>query len=99
MTPDHVCSGRCAMSADQRLRLLLGLVLLGLLLFGRGQGATAAEAPVPPPDPVPVEAEAPHQDLKAHERKDLWLDEAVFTEISPLTIPEQGVRLPEDQEH
>ena len=51
------------------------------------------------PLPVPVEAEAAHQDLVSPEKQEIWLDEAVFTDISPLTVPEIGIALPADQEH
>jgi len=51
------------------------------------------------PRPVPVEAEAAHQDLVSPEKQEIWLDEAVFTDISPLTVPEIGIALPADQEH
>ena len=67
--------------------------------------ASAAEAPLVMPGadaglpPLPPVAEAAHQDLVAgEERQEIWLDEAVFTEISPLTIPEVGLALPADQE-
>lgn len=61
----------------------------------------AAEAPSTdagfPLDPAAQEAEAAYQivDVSTSER---WLDEAVFTEISPLIIPDVGVALPEDQQ-
>ncbi|MEM8767053.1 MAG: hypothetical protein AAGE43_06400 [Pseudomonadota bacterium] len=51
------------------------------------------------PPPLPPEAEAAHQDLLRDKNAEKSLDEAIFTEISPLTIPEIGIRLPEDQEH
>ena len=79
------------------------LILSSLLLLAIA--ASAAEAPMPITGseagmaPLPPEAEAAHQDLVAdEERQEIWLDEAVFTEISPLTIPEVGIALPPDQE-
>ena len=76
------------------------VLLLGLLSFVTlaALPAVAAEAPVTPP-PVPTDAEAAHQDLLRDDSREKSLDEAIFTEISPLTIPEIGIRLPEDQEH
>ncbi len=93
-------SGRCAMHADRTVRMRLPGGLLVFVLLFPTFGAVAAEAPLPPPP----EAEAAHQDLKGNsgdrpsegERSE---DEAIFTEISPLTIPEIGVALPADQEH
>jgi hypothetical protein len=65
--------------------------------------AWGAEAPLAgsemSPLPVPVEAEAANQDLIAVSTAPKLLDEAIFTEISPLTIPEIGITLPADQEH
>ncbi|MGE0622955.1 MAG: hypothetical protein AB7I04_06845 [Pseudomonadales bacterium] len=86
------CSGRCATSAEghsraRRWRWALAGLLAPLL-------AVAAEAPLP----LPPEAEAAYQDLNADTREPVALDEAVFTEISPVTVPELGVRMPEDQE-
>jgi hypothetical protein len=79
----------------------LGRRVLGLVGLCVAIGAWGAEAPpVPQPDPAPLppQAEAADQDLKRRERERTPLDEAVFTEISPLTIPEVGIRLPPDQE-
>ena len=76
------------------------VLLLGLLSFVTlaALPAVAAEAPVPPP-PVPTDGEAAHQDLLRDDSREKSLDEAIFTEISPLTIPEIGIRLSEDQVH
>lgn len=89
-------SGHCVTSADRpggrcahRAWALIGLLLLPL-------SAWPAEGPAP--EPLPPEAEAAYQDLHAETREPVALDEAVFTEISPVTVPELGVRLPEDQE-
>ena len=49
------------------------------------------------PLPVPPEAESAYQDLVTDNVQEIWLEEAVFTEISPLTIPEVGIVLPPDQ--
>ena len=97
-------SGRCAMRTDltwmprRRNRTRLATVLLALCL----PTATAWAAEAIPTDmgvgPLPPEAEAAHQDLIGSKTSDNWLDEAIFTEISPLTIPEIGIALPPDQE-
>ncbi len=103
-------SGRCAMRADLRadLRTALRGALLALALACTGVPVLAAEAPVPESGdflgPLPPEAEAAHQDLRGksgarRQGAGKPLDEAIFTEISPLTIPEIGVALPADQEH
>ncbi len=87
-------SGRSAM-AGRRL-----LALLGLLAAAGGHAAEAPEAPeapVPPPLVSP-EAEAPHQVVVESEQRVRWLDPAVFTDISPLTQPDIGIRLPPDQQ-
>ena len=98
-------SGRCVMRADH-LKRLIGATLL-LCMGLAGLQIRAAEAPIPTPTaadavlPLPPEAEAAHQDLSASERSASGrsMDEAIFTEISPLTIPEIGIALPEDQDH
>ena len=96
MTMDRDSSGRCAM----RNRLALALVAA----VGWSMSCGAAEAPVgesaggaPVQAPLPPEAEAAHQDLVSDRRGGRWLDEAVFTEISPVTVPEIGIALPPDQ--
>ena len=104
-------SGRCAMRADRRTfcRPLLGMAL-ALILSGVSLMAVAAEAPLTDAGssnsvlPLPPEAEAAHQDLLGPQggsrtASGKSLDEAIFTEISPLTIPEIGLALPADQEH
>ena len=75
-------------------------LLGGLVLAFWAGTAAGAEAVMPEiaPVPVPVEAEAAHQDLRGDDRTPGALDEAIFTEITPLTIPEIGIALPPDQE-
>ncbi len=102
-------SGHCVMPADQRPRSAFAQrLLLVLLLSCLSALGVAAEAPFPEMGsnlpPLPPEAEAAHQDLRndpgsSHTATGKALDEAIFTEISPLTIPEVGVALPADQEH
>jgi hypothetical protein len=69
--------------------------------------ALAAVAQEAPPDPEITmsdtgrpssSAEASYQDLEAGKARNRQMDEAIFTEISPLTIPETAIRLPDDQE-
>ncbi len=103
-------SSHCAMPIEPRVhqarqrkqrigfRSRFSAALFVLFLAWISASAVAAEAAAPPP-PVPPEAEAAHQDLLRGEDPEKSLDEAIFTEISPLTIPEIGIRLPEDQEH
>ena len=99
------CSGHCVMHADylpgnrlSRAFHLLAIVAV-LALSSAGTATFAAEAPLP----VPPEAEAAHQDLRGNSGSgpsdsEKQLDEAIFTEISALTVPEIGVALPADQE-
>ncbi len=94
-------SGHCAMPAERTPGKSRWLSLTaGLLLLLAGMSATGAEAPGADssPPPLPPEAEAAHQDLTGRDRAPQALDEAIFTEISPLTIPEIGITLPADQE-
>jgi hypothetical protein len=83
---------------------------LALTLSCASLAGMAAEAPLADAGgsqsvlPLPPEAEAAHQDLLGKGRGNRSasgksLDEAIFTEISPLTIPEIGLALPADQEH
>lgn len=100
-------SGHCAMHADRTNpgRQLAGHLRGGLLvtlLFLLAGTTLAAEAPMADtaavhPMPVPISAEAAQLDLNRVTASDSWLDEAVFTEISPLSIPEIGIALPADQ--
>lgn len=83
--------------------------MLFAFCLSAASGVLAAEAPPPAVGlegvlpPLPPEAEAAHQDLRGEEGAGRvttgMLDEAIFTEISPLTIPEIGVALPADQDH
>jgi len=87
------------------MRLPVSLLVCSCVVFAMVPWAVSAgEAPVPEvsatipaPAPLPTEAEAAYQDLLEGRRQDIWLDEAVFTEISPLSIPEIGIALPPDQ--
>jgi len=79
----------------------LSVTAASVLLIAAGS-VSAAEAPVmelPVMMPlVPPQAEAPYQVLREGEQKVRWLDPAQFTEISPLTVPDIAVKLPEDQQ-
>ena len=97
-------SGHCVMPADggRGWRLSGALFWLALSFSGALAGPVALAAEAPPP--LPPQAEAAHQDLQgksggARSKVEESLDEAIFTEISPLTIPETGIALPADQEH
>ena len=76
---------------------LMSGVLPALLLAGLSQ---AAEAPMSTPVEiqVPVSAEAAYQTGRPQTVGPPGLDEAVFTDITPLTVPELAIRLPEDQQ-
>lgn len=101
-------SGRCAMHVDGLdLGAPLGVsrgrplvLVLRLLLCLAGGSVQAAEAPMADPlapGAPPPSAEAAQQDLNRARSAETWLDEAIFTEISPLRIPEIGIALPADQ--
>jgi len=72
------------------------------LLLGFACAAGAAEAPMIDLAVegvlIPPQAEAPYQVSREGEQRVRWLDPALFTEISPLTIPDVAVKLPEDQQ-
>jgi hypothetical protein len=86
-------------------RRTIGGGLLGLLLlvastaFGAEAPVSAGSTPLIAPEPLPPEAEAAHLDAVDDQRREVWLDEAIFTEITPVTEPELGIRLPADQDH
>jgi len=79
-------------------RLCAAFLLLPLLLAGPAAIAAEAAPFDSPPAPLPPEAEAAYQDLLEDRRIDVWLDEAVFTEITPVMVPEVGIKLPPDQD-
>ena len=90
-------SGRCAMFV--RLKWCACLVLFAVAADLHAQEAA------PPPEPESVgpgrlaaEAEAPYLVLKEWAQHVRWLDPAIFTDISPISEPERGIRLPPDQE-
>lgn len=79
----------------------LSVTAASVLLVIAGSAA-AAEAPVMPQsgavELIPPQAEAPYQVAEEGEQKVRWLDPALFTEITPLTVPDVAVKLPEDQQ-
>ena len=93
---DRRYSGRFSM----HLEALVWLAVLGL---GSGVAqAWGAEAPAGDTgtETVPVtavdQADAAYQVVdESWSRR--WLDEAIFTEISPVIVPDVGILLPEDQ--
>ena len=99
-------SGPCAMRTESTLRSACRgrVTVLAALLFLTSL-AVAAEAPVEvvgsedPLPPLPPSAEAAQQDMIGPASTEASLDEAIFTEISALTVPEVGIALPQDQEH
>ena len=99
-------SGRCVMNRNWRQSHPTGARLLAVALILASAGASAQEA-VPPPVTAGADAamrpstaaEASYQDLEAGEQPSATLDEAIFTEISPLSVPETAIKLPPDQEH
>jgi hypothetical protein len=64
--------------------------------------AFAAEAPMVPELGesllIPPEAEAPYQVVRDGSQRVRWLDPAIFTEITPVTVPDVAVKLPADQQ-
>jgi hypothetical protein len=98
---DHRFSSRCVTPASVSISVVVGVGVLSSVLCMTALGAEAALPPMvsESPSPVPTEAEAPYQDSKGYSRSNRWLDEAIFTEISPVTAPEVGVALPDDQDH
>jgi hypothetical protein len=90
------------MSTERRLRAVSGAGSLLLALLGAGFVAAA-----PPPEP-PTTAQAAHQvahpeGLRSRLLRDepspvRGLDAAIFTELSPVTVSDPAVRLPEDQQ-
>ncbi len=98
------CSGRGAMRNDSILKplivaraLAVAMLLAGFLPASPVSAAQAITTDLSA-EPPPPEAEAANQDLTGTKSADNRLDEAIFTEISPLTIPEIGIALPPDQE-
>jgi hypothetical protein len=47
---------------------------------------------------VSPEVEAPYEVARERTRQIRTLDPAIFTDISPLTVPDVGIRLPADQQ-
>jgi hypothetical protein len=68
-------------------------------LDGSGDGSMDVSGSEFGPEALPNAAEAAYQDLREGEGQEIWLEEAVFTEISPIAVPEVGIALPPDQEH
>ena len=47
---------------------------------------------------IRMELEAPYEVARERTRQIRTLDPAIFTDISPLTVPDVGIRLPADQQ-
>ena len=83
------CFGRCAMNTKYWCVSLVGL--------GAYLGAGLASGDPVPEAPVDPEAEAAYQLEVAQAEQDWRLDPTVFTDISPVSVPEVAIKLPEDQ--
>ena len=86
-------SGRCNMRASLTLALLI--------LCASVSDARSQEAQLPGDESLvflPSAAEAAYQMAIENEAEDLLLDEAIFTEISPVTAVEVSLKLPPDQQ-
>jgi hypothetical protein len=82
--------GRCVMNTNRCLHTVFGLALcLGAGIAGANPAADTAVSP---------QAEAAYQVEDMHPELDWRLDPTVFTEISPVSVPEVAIKLPEDQE-
>ena len=98
------CSGRYAMRIEAQALILVLALLTGSSAraaeggpsLDGGMDGNGAEFG---PEALPSAAEAAYQDLREGEGQEIWLEEAVFTEISPIAVPEIGIALPPDQEH
>lgn len=87
-------SGRSATVASRAALALL-------LASGLVHAAEAPDAPSSSDLPaalVSPEIEAPYQVARERPRQIRTLDPAIFTDISPLTVPDVGIRLPPDQQ-
>lgn len=74
------------------------LLLCSTILLAGTSGAAEAPLPTTPEVQVPVSAEAAYLTGRPQSVRISQLDEAIFTDISPLTVPEQAIRMPEDQQ-
>jgi len=80
-----------------------GVRSVALALLLAASHAWAADAPTAGNDRLPAsldrpESEAPLDVDRERRHNVRALDPAIFTEISPLTAPDVGIRLPADQE-
>jgi len=85
-------SGLSAIAAEFGAGLLLTLLALSSHAAEAPQGGSATSVEI-----ISPEAEAPYQVSREGEQQ-RWLDPAVFTEISPLSVPDVAVKLPSDQQ-
>ena len=83
------CFGRCAMNTNRWLGVALGVACLAAGVAAANPSATV------PVDPV---AEAAYQLETPQIEQDWRLDPTVFTDISPVSVPEVAIKLPDDQE-
>ena len=83
------CFGLCAMNTSRWFCVALGVAGL---TAGHVSANPAAQAPVDPG------AEAAYQLETPQTEQDWRLDPTVFTDISPVSVPEVAIKLPDDQE-
>ena len=72
--------------------ILFGLLALGVCIPSHGTPPPAEPEPV-----VAAGAEAAYQVEVTGGQPDWRLDTAIFTDISPVSVPEIAIKLPEDQ--
>ena len=82
------CFGRCVMNT--RYWLVALVALISNVGARSASGDPAAEAPVSP------QAEAAYQ--LEHRQQNWHLDPMVFTDLSPVSVPEVAIKLPADQQ-
>lgn len=88
-------------SSGRSVTIASGVALALLLASGALRAADAPE--VTPSSDLPAslaspEIEAPYEVARQRPRQIRTLDPAIFTDISPLTAPDVGIRLPPDQQ-
>ena len=80
----------------------LSAIAARVIVTWSAMAAFAAEAPMVPELGesllIPPEAEAPYQVVQEGSQRVRWLDPAIFTEITPVTVPDVAVKLPADQQ-
>jgi hypothetical protein len=83
------CFGHCAMNIRNWASVLVGFC--GWMATGYVNGDPVAAPPVDP------SAEAAYQLEAGYVAADWRFDPTIFTDISPVSVPEVAIKLPEDQ--